>query len=128
MYKMIATMKRKPGLSMEGFQDYYETTHRKLAHHVAGFMADYRRTYPVANPAAPEQVYNPSGKALIGPENAPFDCVTEIWFEDEAALRGLFEIMARPEVGELFARDEERFVDRSTTRIVICEECRGFAF
>lgn len=126
MLKMIATMKRKPGLTAEQFREYYETRHKKLAHHVADYIADYRRSYPVANPAEPESVYNPSGAQLITPDNAPFDCMTEIWFHDERALLGLFETMARPDVASEFEEDEKRFVDRSSTRIVICEEHRGY--
>jgi len=126
MLKLIATMKRKPGLTQQEFREYYETLHRKLAHHVAEYMADYRRSYPVANPVGDDTVYNPSGKDLITPDNAPFDCMTEIWFDDAAAMKGLFATMARPEIAAEFAEDEECFIDRTTTRIVVCEESRGW--
>ena len=126
MLKLIATMKRKEGVSLAEFRDYYENNHTRLTHHVAEFMADYRRSYPRPNPADPSRVYNPSGAELITPDNAPFDCMTEIWFENEDALKGLFAVMARPEVAAEFAADEERFIDRSRTRIVVCEECRGW--
>ena len=126
MLKLIVTMKRKPGISVEAFREHYEKRHTKLTHHVARFMLDYRRSYPRSNPADPASVYNPSGEDIITPDNAPFDCMTEIWFEDAVALQGLFAVMARTEIAAEFAEDEEHFIDRSATRMVVCEECRGW--
>ena len=126
MLKMVATMKRKPGLSQEEFRAYYETMHTKLTRIVAECVLDYRRSYPVPNPAEPEKIYNPSGSALADADNGAFDCMTEVWLKDKEALRKLYEIMAKPDVAALFEEDTKRFVDRSTSRFVICEECRGW--
>ena len=127
MLKMIATMKRKPGLTREEFRAYYETRHTQLAKLIAECVLDYRRSYPVPNPAEPEKIYNPSGSELADLDDSAFDCMTEVWFKDEEALIKLYEIMARPDVAALFEEDEKRFVDRSTTRIVICEERQGWS-
>ena len=73
MYKVLLFLKRRPGMSVEAFRDYYETTHRVLGERGMTAGTRYMRRYlePVADSA---------GRA----EELPFDVITELWYEDRA--------------------------------------------
>lgn len=125
MPKMVVMIKRKGGTTPEQFRAYYEGHHSKLMRHFADCITDYRRSYPVPNPIAPDTVYNPSGADLPDVADGEFDCITEVWLKDPAALRTLYERMAQPEIAAIFKADIDRFTDPSRTRFVICRECHG---
>lgn len=101
MVKLVIFLKRKPGLSVAEFRDYYESHHRKLGEsHVPG-AARYVRRYIEPVP---------------GEQDAPdlgFDVITELWFDDRAAYDKAMAYAAQPEIAADLARDEEHFLDRS---------------
>ena len=72
MFKLIIMAKRKPGMSMDEFRDYYEKRHAVLVRKITPMMRRYRRNY-----------LTPLESALAAGEDAPFDCVTEAWFDSE---------------------------------------------
>ena len=76
MPKLILFVKRKPGLTHEQFRAHYESTHAPLARRVLPWLDRYTRNFLTPFPGQPEP---------------PYDCVTEFWFKDEAALRASIE-------------------------------------
>lgn len=109
MFKVLIFLKRKPGLSLEAFRDYYENVHAKLALKHPGAMKRYIRRY-----------VRPFPNVITGAvEELDFDVVTECWFESKAAFaEGALPDDIRAEI----AADEERVFDRPKTRFVTVSE------
>ncbi|RYE50811.1 MAG: EthD family reductase, partial [Rhizobiaceae bacterium] len=74
MFKLVVLTKRKAGMSMEAFMDYYENNHAPLMMSFYPQVKKYTRTY----------LHSVSHETLTGDEDKPVDCVTEAFFEDEA--------------------------------------------
>lgn len=72
MFKCIALLKKKPGLSRAEFIEYYENRHSVLARKLLPGIRDYRRNF-----------LDPDGAVLSpGAPAIDFDVVTEMWFAD----------------------------------------------
>ncbi|MBV1687835.1 EthD domain-containing protein [Novosphingobium sp. G106] len=106
MIKMILLLSRKPGMSLEDFQDYYENRHVPLASSFEGPLIRYRRNYIVDR--------------SVG--LADCDCITEVWYDLDGNWRDHRDNIVSPEMAEIIAKDEAQFLDRAATRIVIVEE------
>lgn len=109
MFKLVIFGKRKPGMTLDEFKDYYETQHAPLAKRLYPQMKRYVRTYfaPVEH-----EVYE-GGKYPAG--EPPTDCITEVWFESREVFRSVLEnMMADPEKAGLLAADEAKMFDVST--------------
>lgn len=111
MIKVIALLRRKPGLSREAFIAYYETRHAPLIRSLLPGIADYRRNF-VDRAGAFE-----SAVAAID-----FDSVTEMRFASRAAYDTFLAVAARPEVAAAIAADEEQVFDRAATRMFVVDE------
>lgn len=90
MIKLIALLKRKPGLSMEEFQRRWVVEHTKLSARLPGLL-DYR-----INIATPEQ-------ELAG--ELPYDGTAELWFESLEAMQASF----ASEIGAAAGADADTF-------------------
>ena len=78
-----------------------------LVRNITPMMRRYRRNY-----------FTPLSSALAAGEIAPFDCVTEAWFDSEGAFhRSLQILLADFEKTTALAKDEENLFYRSTIRI-----------
>jgi hypothetical protein len=111
--KMIGMLKRKKGTTLDEFIKYYETIHAPLATSLAP-LGDYRRNYIVARRVNGQEV--PAG------HDDDFDVITEVWFRDRAHYDAFAKIMRDPAVhGRLF-EDEERFMDRSRSKMYVVDE------
>ncbi len=106
-YKILMFMKRRPGMTVEEFRDYYENVHAPLSTKHARNMAHYIRRYI-------EPLPHPETGAWDDP---PFDVITEIWYHDEAAFRSLVDIMTTSIMPREIVEDEEHLFDRSSFRI-----------
>lgn len=107
MFKLIIVAKRKSGMSTDEFREYYEKRHAVLVRKITPMMRRYRRNY-----------LTPLESALTSGEDAPFDCVTEAWFDSEADFqRSLQSLASDAERMSALAKDEENLFDRSTIRI-----------
>jgi hypothetical protein len=115
MFKCIALLKRKEGLSRAAFIDYYETRHSVLIRRLLPDILDYRRNF-----------VEPDG-AFVFPGAAPidFDVITEIRFADRAAYERFIAKAAEPDIARQIAEDEENVFDRSATRLLVVEERGG---
>jgi len=116
-YKILLLMKRKPGMSMEAFRDYYENRHVPLAMansggHDSGIVR-YMRRYLTSLPHA-ESGTN---------EELPYDVVSELWFDDEAKFRGTVEYLSTTIMNDAVVEDELNLFDRPTMRMATVVEC-----
>lgn len=100
-------MKRRPGMTLEEFRDYYETRHAPLALQEGSNMARYIRRYiePQPNPD--------TGKD----GELPYDVITELWFTDENTFRGTVAYLSTTIMPEEIVEDEKKLFDRSTMRM-----------
>ena len=112
MFKTIALLRCKPGLTREAFVDYYETKHAPLIRSLLPGIVDYRRNF-----VDREGLFEFGGAAPID-----FDVVTELWFEDRAAYDRFIARCAEPEIAQRIADDEENLFDRTASRMMIVEE------
>jgi uncharacterized protein (TIGR02118 family) len=115
--KILLFMKRKPGMSMDAFKDYYENHHVPLAlanggGNEAGIVR-YVRRYLTPLPHA-ESGTN---------EELPYDVVSELWFDNEAIFRGTVDYLSTTVMNEAVIADELNLFDRPTMRMAIVEEC-----
>jgi len=110
--KIIALLKRKPGLSMEEFIDYYENRHVPLVLKLVPFIMDYRRNFVK------------SGSAIEAMDGAAPDCdvITEAWFASYEDFEQFNIVGGRPETREAIIRDELNFLDRGSLRMFVVDE------
>lgn len=72
MPKLMLFVRSKPGTTHEAFREHYETVHTPLALTNMTGLDRYVRNYTVPFPGQPEPAY---------------DCVSEMWFADQAPCR-----------------------------------------
>jgi hypothetical protein len=112
-YKIRLFMKRRPGMSLEAFQDYYENHHAPLCVTYASGMKRYERRFLTPHP-------NPETGAT---EELAFDVITELWFDDEAVFRRTVAYLSTSIMPDAVVEDEKRLFDRSRTRMATVVEC-----
>lgn len=107
VYKILLFMKRRPGMSMEAFQDYYENRHAPLAMKYSAGIVRYVRRYltPHPNPETGE-----TGEL-------PYDVITELWFEDETVFRGTVDYLSTSMMPDEIVEDEKQLFDRPKLRM-----------
>ena len=111
MLKVMLLIKRKPGMSMEEFIDYYENVHAVGDKSGTG-IRHYERHY--LRPAP----YFIGGHVA----EAEYDVLTEIWFDDRAAFDAVLTTAAgNPDWVATVAADEENFMDRPRCRAAFVE-------
>jgi hypothetical protein len=116
VFKLMALVKRKPGLTHEEFKAYYEAKHVKFGEkHLPPYCLKYSRRYmtPIDSPMKLGQAPRPE-----------FDCMVEFWFADEAQYKAFEASVANsgPENIKAIVEDEENFVDRPNTHRWVIEE------
>lgn len=116
-YKILLFMKRRPGMSVAAFRDYYENNHVPLAMANAGGQGGgiirYMRRYLDPMPHA-ESGTN---------EELPYDVVSELWFDDEAIFNGTVEYLSTTIMNDAVVQDELNLFDRPTMRMATVIEC-----
>ena len=106
MLKVIVLLKRKPGLSWEEFDRYWEERHGPLAAKLVPGTRRYVQNHIVRQPGDPEPLY---------------DGIAELWLDDMEAWKRLLEWSAGEE-GRPVGEDEAKFLDRSQFVIFLCDE------
>ncbi|AEG50871.1 Ethyl tert-butyl ether degradation EthD [Sphingobium chlorophenolicum L-1] len=115
MLKIVVLMKKKAGMSRADFIDHYENVHSVLGRKYLGHLfLNYVRNYP----------QGPMLPGGAGESSTPYDCITEIWLRDEAALNEMRAIIARPDVSAVLKADEQLFQDKAESHFLIVEEHR----
>jgi uncharacterized protein (TIGR02118 family) len=110
--KMVLMFKRKSGLTMEQFIEYYETKHAPFILSISSRCSVYRRNY-VQNSFLAAHAEGASN-------TADPDVITELHFRSQADFDAFF--AACNEKIDAIARDEQNFVDRTTIRGYLVSE------
>ncbi len=106
MIKLMLFMKRRGDLSLAAFREHYETSHVKLTFENLPEMRKHVRNYVVTRHGEPELDY---------------DVITECWFDDWDAMKKTAALLAG-EKRAIIQADEEKFLDRSVSRMHVVEE------
>lgn len=112
-WKILLFMKRRPGMSVEAFRDYYENHHVPLALKYSTAVTRYMRRYlePRRNPDTGDD------------GELAYDVVTELWFDDEAVWRGTVQYLETTVMSDEIVADELNLFDRPTMRMATVVEC-----
>ena len=112
MYKVMVMIKRKRGMSMDEFIDYYESRHAPLGVAKVPNLKRYVRHF-----------IRPYGNAIYGADVDPtYDVLTELWFDDEADFKRGMDYLSDPQTAAIIAEDEEQLFERSSIRFMIMED------
>ena len=114
-FKILMFLKRRPGMSVEAFRDYYENRHVKLCEKYTSGVQRYMRRFldPLPDPA--------TGIT----EELPFDVITELWFEDEAVFQATVRYISTSAMPAEVIVDEENLFDRTKSRVATAIECES---
>lgn len=116
MVKLIGFFRARDGMSRDDSRRYYEEHHAPLITSLFGeFLTDYRRSY-----VQPDSVFAPNDPP--GPIALDFDVVVEMWFGTAESFQRSAGVAARPEVADLIAADEEKFLDRASMVSFVVDE------
>jgi uncharacterized protein (TIGR02118 family) len=111
-YKILLFMKRRPGMSVEAFRDYYENRHVPLALKYSSAVRRYIRRF-----------INPLPHPETGPCDEPaFDVITELWFDDKASFEGTVQYITTTIMPDDIVEDEKNLFDRTSFRIATVTE------
>lgn len=106
MYKVMAYLARKPGLSREEFRTYYEYSHVPLIERLIPGMTTYQRNY-----------LNFDEPFRRNEEHIGFDMVTEMVFEDREACSAWFAAVRQPDIFRQIMDDEAHFLDQDRVMV-----------
>jgi uncharacterized protein (TIGR02118 family) len=112
MFKCIALLKAKPGLTRAALIEYYETKHAPLIRSLLPEIERYTRNFLCEG----DRFTNQNASAV------DFDVVTEMWFADRAAYDRFVARATEPDIAAQIAADEENVFDRTRTRMFVVEE------
>jgi uncharacterized protein (TIGR02118 family) len=114
MIKIVALLKRRPEVTLEEFCRYYEYQHAPLfARSIPPDVADAIKHY-VQNHALR------LGRSRTDP---PYDCVTEIGFDDIEGMERWTRWYLGDE-GQVLRDDEEKFMDPTQRVVIVTDERR----
>lgn len=114
IYKLLYFMKRRPGMSVADFRDYYENHHSKFVQkYITSDVKRYVRRYIDAQP-------NPETGDT---SELAYDVITELWFEDEKVFRGMVHYLSTSLMPDDVIEDEKNLFDRPKIRIATVVEC-----
>ena len=109
MVKEMVLLKKKEGVSREEFLRKYEEELVPLILKLCPSIKKYARNYVRTPLTAPD------------PNALPFDCITEVWYEDMEAFKA-FAQLAMSEKGKVIFDLEGTFMDTSQTVAVLVKE------
>jgi EthD domain len=112
MLKQVVLLKRRDGMSMEQFIDYYENHHAKLGEKYMPLARRYLRRYvrPEKNPITGEVV------------ELDFDVVMEIWWDSRKDFEETMKQISGGEAHRLFYEDEEKIFKFHNNRVFTVDE------
>lgn len=117
MLKLTFCLRRRSGLSLVEFQDYWGNRHGPLV----------RRLQPALGMVRYVQVHRLDGDLADGMRRGrgapePYDGVAELWWESEESFRAAGRNPAAREAGRLLLEDEARFIDLANSPLWLNRE------
>jgi hypothetical protein len=112
MLKQVFLLKRRPGMTMEEFKDYYENHHAKFGDRFLTTARRYVRRYvkPQKNPL--------TGQVI----ELDFDVVMEIWWDSREDCLDAMRKLADGGLSKLIYEDEEKLFSTHDNRVFTVEE------
>jgi alkylhydroperoxidase family enzyme len=112
IHKIVLFLKRREGMSVADFRDYYETKHSVLCKKYMHGVERYIRRYvdPMIDPT--------TGAAAA----LDFDVITELWFSDKAVFDTTVAMLSRGVALDDVVEDEKQLFDRSKMRYATVTE------
>jgi 4-carboxymuconolactone decarboxylase len=112
IHKIVLFLKRREGMSVADFRDYYETKHSVLCKQYMRGAERYIRRYvdPMIDPT--------TGEAAA----LDFDVITELWFSDKAVFDMTVEMLSRGVALDDVVEDEKQLFDRTKMRYATVTE------
>jgi EthD domain-containing protein len=107
MIRLVFVLRRKPGMSLAEFQQYWRTTHGPL-------VAKHGETLNILRYVQLHTLEDPVNDQLAGARGkmeTPYDGVAELWWNNREALAANFMNAAGQAAGRELLEDEERFID-----------------
>lgn len=115
MIKLVMPMKRRPGMSIEEFREYYESKHRLIGEkYLKGYVTKYLRRF--TNPLTDRD------GQMRDPE---YDVILEIWYPDEETFKACGQHLSQPEIAQEIREDEEKLFDMRYMRSYLVDECES---
>lgn len=117
MIKLIYCVTKRADLSKDEFSKYWFENHAALMRRLAGTLGvvKYIQSHTLATPLNDEL---PQQRRM----EAPYDGITEVWYESLEALEKKFMDPAFREARALLIQDEANFVDFSRSRVFFTDE------
>lgn len=112
--KLVTLLRRKDGMTLDEFKDYYESVHARIGEkYLAPHASRYFRRFlhPVPGSSTSED----------SPERT-YDVVMEIWFPDQAAFDAAFRDLGTAEAQAEIVADELKLFDREYIHSYIVDE------
>jgi hypothetical protein len=131
MFKVVAMMKRKPGMTRAQFRDYYEKHHAPLGEISMVNAKRYVRRYlhPFSettwDKSLQKAMLTLGGEGVLGKDDAEFDVITELSFANQGEFEKAFLAMGTPEFLANMAKlpgDSANFLDMEKSRMFTVEE------
>jgi hypothetical protein len=105
MIRLTFLLRRKPGMSVAEFQDYWRTIHGPL-------VARHATTLNILRYVQVHTLEDPANQQLAGPRGkmeSPYDGVAELWWTSREALAAITGAAAA--AGRELLEDETKFID-----------------
>ncbi len=120
MIALIELLKKNPKMNIAQFHHHYENVHAKLVHYVEHLIVDYQRNYPIDGFGyVADSGVEVSQSATTRPA---WDSITQMTFSDIAAFGRVQRVLLDPKIKAEVEDDEEIYLDRSKTKVFICEQ------
>lgn len=117
MIKITFCLRRKPGMSLEEFQQYWSENHAPLVQQHAGALHIKRYVQTHASDTPLNGVLRESRG---GPE--PYDGVAEIWFDSIESMMSAVDSDSGRQASAALLEDEKKFIDLENSPLWLNEE------
>lgn len=118
MIKLVFTLKRKPDMSPEDFQDYWYNSHGPL-------VREYEDLLKIRRYVQVHLTESDLNQGLVtdrGSEAAFYDGVAELWWDSEEDLLGALDTPEAQEALAILIEDEAKFIDLPNSPLWMGEE------
>ncbi|MFB9051329.1 EthD domain-containing protein [Sphingobium indicum] len=117
MFKLLVSMRRKPGMSLDEFIRYYEEKHAPLARRILPPIGVYRRNYIRADDPLLASV----GDGRASAASADFDVITEAIYPTRAHAEAGIQAFFDADIMQVIRADEDEFVEAGSVKMYVVE-------